>query len=276
MTGKKEPLPSLFVSHGSPMLALSKTPARDFLAGLGAALPRPRAILVISAHWETRAPTLNAVARNATIHDFHGFPKPLYELHYPAPGDPALAQMIAGRLDDAGFEAELDTARGLDHGAWVPLLLAFPAADIPVLQLSVQTHLGPAHHLALGHALAPLRGEGILILGSGSFTHDLRQFRGQAVDAPEAPDVTAFSDWMDRAITAGDVDALLDYRSRAPYARNEHPTEEHLLPLFAAMGAARETMVGTMVGTMGETMAATRLHSSTEHGILRMDAYSFS
>ncbi|MCF3946418.1 dioxygenase [Acidiphilium sp. AL] len=256
-------LPSLFVSHGSPMLALSRTPARDFLAGLAATLPRPQAILVISAHWETEAPMVNAVARNDTIHDFGGFPKPLYELTYTAPGDPALAERVAELLRQAGFDAGIDRARGLDHGAWVPLLLAYPEADIPVLQLSVQTHRGPAHHLAIGRALAPLRHENVLILGSGSFTHDLRRFRGQAVDAPESPDVTAFSAWMDRVIAAGDVAALTDYRARAPHARDEHPTEEHILPLFAAIGAA------------GDPVAARRLHNSTEHAILRMDAYAF-
>lgn len=256
-------LPSLFISHGSPMLALTETPARDFLTGLAATLPRPRAILVISAHWETASPTVNAVARNGTIHDFGGFPRALYEMTYPAPGDPALAERIARLLGDAGLKTDIDRTRGLDHGAWIPLLLAWPEADIPVLQVSVQPHLGAAHHLALGRALAPLRDEGVLIIGSGSFTHDLRRFRGQAVDAPESPDVAAFSAWMDRTIAASDLDALTDYRARAPHARDEHPTEEHILPLFAAIGAA------------GDPVSARRLHNSTEHAILRMDAYAF-
>ncbi|WP_287982068.1 class III extradiol ring-cleavage dioxygenase [Acidiphilium sp.] len=254
--------PSLFVSHGSPMLALTETPARMFLAGLSATLPRPRAILVVSAHWETAEPMVNAVARNETIHDFFGFPRALYELSYPAPGDAALAQRIAGLLGEAGFPTGLDPARGLDHGAWVPLLLAWPAADIPVLQLSVQTRLGPRHAFDIGRALAPLRRDDLLIIGSGSFTHDLRRFRGQPVDAPEAEDVTAFSAWMDAAIAGNDIAALLDYRARAPHARDEHPTEEHLLPLFTAIG-------------VGEGSAARRLHNSTEHAILRMDAYGF-
>ncbi|CAG4912078.1 unnamed protein product [Acidocella sp. C78] len=254
--------PVLFVSHGSPMLALTETPARNFLAGLSGIVPRPRAILVVSAHWETDAPMVNAVARNETIHDFFGFPRALYQLAYPAPGDAALAQRIAALLGEAGFPAGLDPERGLDHGAWVPLLLAFPAADIPVLQLSVQTRLGPHHAFDIGRALAPLRREDVLILGSGSFTHDLRRFRGQPVDAPETQDVTAFSAWMDEAIAGNDIGALLDYRARAPHARDEHPTEEHLLPLFAAIGA-------------GDGGAARRLHNSTEHAILRMDAYGF-
>lgn len=256
-------IPSIFVSHGSPMLALTPSTAREFLAGLGDTMPRPRAILVVSAHWETERPMVNAVATNQTIHDFFGFPKALFELVYPAPGDAGLAQRIADRLGEAGFPTGIDQARGLDHGAWVPLLLAYPRADIPVLQLSVQTDLGAAHALAVGRALAPLRAENILILGSGSFTHDLRRFRGQALDAPESADVMEFSAWMDRMIAAGDVTALIDYRNRAPHARDEHPTEEHLLPLFTAIGAA------------GPAAVARRLHRSVQHGILRMDAYGF-
>lgn len=258
--------PTFFLSHGSPMTALMDSPARDFLASLGAALPeRPQAILVISAHWETATPMLNAVARNTTIHDFYGFPKPLFDLQYNAPGAPALAGRIAAMLQAAGFAAGLDTARGLDHGAWVPLLLAYPRADIPVLQLSVQTHLGPAHHYALGQALAPLRGQGVLILGSGSFTHDLRRFRGGTpFNQPETPDVTVFSDWMDTHLAAHDIAALVNYRALAPHAADEHPTEEHLLPLYAALGAA------------GPDAATIRLHQSVEFGFLRMDSYAFT
>lgn len=254
-------LPSLFVSHGSPMLALTDTPARRFLTGLSTLLPRPRAILVVSAHWETTAPMVNKVARNQTIHDFFGFPRALYELHYPAPGHAALAERIAALLGQAGFATGLETTRGLDHGAWVPLLLAWPEADIPTLQLSVQTSRGPDHAYQIGRALAPLRDEGVLILGSGSFTHDLRRFRGQPVNAPESADVTAFSDWMDTAIVHNDTPSLLNYRKLAPYAPDEHPTEEHLLPLFTALGASDGP--------------AQRLHRSIEHSILRMDAYNF-
>lgn len=257
-------LPSLFISHGSPMLPLIEAPARTFLEGLAASLERPKAIVVASAHWETERPAVNAVARNATIHDFYGFPPPLYRLTYPAPGDPALAERVRTLLADAGFAADVDHARGLDHGAWCPLLLAYPSADIPVLQVSVQTHLGTAHHLKLGEALAPLRGEGVLLIGSGSWTHDLRQFRGQAADAPETPDVIEFSDWMDAAVTGNRRDDLVHYRTRAPHAADEHPTEEHLLPLFVAIGAG------------GSDAKARRIHKSASHGILRMDAYAFA
>ena len=245
------------------MLALTDAPARDFLRGLGGLFPRPKAIVVASAHWETARPAVNAVARNETIHDFGGFPRALYQLTYAAPGDPALAERISGLLFAAGLAGDVDHHRGLDHGAWVPLLLAYPDADIPVLQVSVQSHLGPAHHLQLGQALASLREDDILVLGSGSWTHDLRRFRGQGIDAPEAPDVIAFSDWMDTAIANERRSDLLSYRTKAPYAVEEHPTEEHLLPLFVAMGAA------------GEHATAKRLHKSATYGVLRMDAYSF-
>ncbi|MGH7070680.1 MAG: DODA-type extradiol aromatic ring-opening family dioxygenase [Acetobacteraceae bacterium] len=258
-------MPALFVSHGSPMTAIEDTLAHRFLAGLGAELPRPRAILASSAHWETAQPMLNAVARNETIHDFYGFPPALFAISYNPPGAPDLAREITESLRAAGFTATLDDKRGLDHGAWVPLLLAWPQADIPALQLSVQTELGPRHHLALGRALASLRARDILILGSGSFTHDLRRFgRGRpGIDAPETSDVTEFSDWMDSHIRAHDIAALADYRRLAPHARDEHPTEEHLLPLFVALGAA------------GEHASATRLHNSVEFGFLRMDTYAF-
>ncbi len=256
-------LPSLFLSHGSPMVALIRDPAHDFLAGLGVTLGRPRAILVASAHWETAFPMVNAVDRNGTIHDFGGFPGALYQLRYDAPGDPALAEQVADLLGTAGLQAGIDLVRGLDHGAWVPLLLAWPQADVPVLQISVQSHLGAAHHYEVGRALAPLRDQGVLVIGSGSFTHDLSRFRGQAVDAPEAADVAAFAAWMDAALLAGRRCDLLTYRHKAPHALAQHPTEEHLLPLFLAMGAG------------GDGAKAERLHASVSYGVLRMDAYGF-
>jgi 4,5-DOPA dioxygenase extradiol len=258
-------IPTLFISHGSPMTALMDSPARHFLETLGGLLPRPRAIVVASAHWETVAPAVTAPARNTTIHDFHGFPPALFALEYNAPGDPELAAQIAARLAEIGLPASLVPTRGLDHGAWVPLLLAYPEADIPVLQLSLQTPLGPRHHMVLGAALAALREQNILVIGSGSFTHDLGRFRERPeFDAPEAADVADFSAWMDETICAGDFARLADYRRLAPHAAQEHPTEEHLLPLFVALGAA------------GARPSATRLHSSVEFGILRMDTYAFN
>jgi len=253
-------LPSVFVSHGSPTLPFDDVPAREFLRGLGAKLERPKAILVASAHWETPVPALNAVAKNSTIHDFAGFPKPLYELRYDASGEPALAKRAASLLAGAGLRASIDAGRGLDHGAWVPLMLMYPQADIPVLQLSVRGRAGAAHHIALGRALAPLRAEGVLILGSGGFVHNLG-----AIDwngGPEPEWSRAFADWTHRHLLARDETALADYRMRAPHAVQAHPTEEHFMPLFVAFGAGGETVL--------------RLHTSATFGSLRMDAYSFA
>jgi len=256
-------LPSLFVSHGSPMLALTPSSARDFLAGLGETLPRPTAIVIASAHWETERPAVNAVAINPTIHDFFGFPPPLYALRYPAPGSAVVAARVAALLDAAGLGCEVDQARGLDHGAWVPLLLMYPAHDIPVVELSVQTRQGPRHHLLLGEALAPLRQQGVLVIGSGAFTHDLRRMRRGDRESDAEPDVAAFAEWMWAALAAGRVDEVLDYRRRAPFGAAQHPTEEHLLPLFVALGAG------------GTDAPARRLHASTNYGVLRMDAFAF-
>jgi 4,5-DOPA dioxygenase extradiol len=257
-------LPAIFVSHGAPTLPFDDVPARDFLRGLGQALGRPRAIVVASAHWDTAAPEVNSVTRNGTIHDFYGFPAPLYDIRYDAPGDAALAGEVGGLL--AGFGARLDSRRGLDHGAWVPLMLMYPGADIPVLQVSVQSDLGAGHHIALGRALAQLRAEGVLVLGSGGFVHNLRRLAPPG--SPEAPWSKDFADWTHERLLAGDTAALADYRARAPQAVTAHPTEEHFMPLLVAYGAGG--------GAGGETAKAARLHTSATFGSLRMDAYSFS
>ena len=255
--------PSLFLSHGAPTLPLTDAPARDFLQGLGNRLERPSAILVASAHWETAQPMAGGGAVNETIHDFYGFPRALYALRYPAPGAPLLAERASDLLCAAGIASGVDPARGLDHGAWVPLLMMYPDADIPVLQLSIQSHLGPAHHLQVGRALAPLRKDGVLIIGSGSFTHNLAEFGGHGPNDP-APDwANAFADWFDKALGEGRTCDLLTYRSQCPFAVRNHPTEEHLLPLYVALGAA------------GEGARAEHLHASATYGVLRMDAYGF-
>jgi len=256
-------LPSLFISHGAPTLPLTDCPAHDFLVGLGRQLTRPKAILVISAHWETATPTVGAVKINDTIHDFYGFPRILYQMTYPAPGQPELAETVSDLLCTAGLACQIDHSRGLDHGAWVPLSLMYPGADIPVLQLSLQHGLGPAHHLQLGRALAPLREQGVLIIGSGSFTHDLSRFRGQTLDSQSAPDIDAFADWMVSRLLEGSSCDLITYRRQAPFAAANHPSEEHLLPLFVAQGAG------------GLQAKAEHLHRSTTFGILRMDAFAF-
>jgi len=257
-------MPTMFVSHGSPMIILQDIPARDFLTRVAAQLPKPRAIAVISAHWLTRTPAVGSAANPAMIYDFGGFDERLFQEQYPALGAPELAERIADKIANAGLPVALDPRRGYDHGVWVPLKLMYPDADIPVVPIAVQPHYGPAHHMALGRALADLRNEDVLVLGSGSFTHDLRRYFGQAEDAAAPPDVVAFSDWMDEKLVAGDTQSLLNYRTAAPFAVQNHPTDEHLLPIFAALGAAGEGVKGTSV------------HSSADHGVLRMDAYTFA
>lgn len=262
-------LPALFLSHGAPTFPLTDAPARYFLEQLGANLvERPRAILIISAHWETRAPSLTVSEINETIHDFTGFPAELYAIRYAAPGSAWLVDRVAALINTAGDAVSRVPDRGLDHGAWVPLRLVYPDADIPVVQLSVQTPLGPVYHYNLGQLLAPLRDEGVLIVGSGSFTHDLSSFRQyhDALHAPAPAWVDEFADWMTNAIGAGRIDDLISYRDRAPQAVRNHPTEEHLLPLFVALGAGSGGSAGT---------PSRHLHASTTHGILRMDAFAF-
>lgn len=246
------------------MLAIEDAEARDFLKRLPDLLPeRPKAILMVSAHWERLRPTVNAPATNETIYDFGGFPPALYQLTYPAPPSAELARRVAELLTSSGLPTDIDQRRGLDHGAWVPLMVAWPHADIPVVQLSVQTRLGPEHHYRLGQILAPLRKEGVLIAGSGSFTHDLASFRtsGGRIDAPEPDWVHSFAEWMASALKDRRISDLLNYRSLAPEAAHNHPTEEHLLPLYVALGAGADSVK--------------HLHQSTTYGILRMDAFAF-
>ena len=259
------PLPSIFISHGSPMMALQDSPARRFLQGLGLSLPRPKAVLVLSAHWETNGGAVVSLASEPeTIHDFGGFPASLYEIRYPAGGAPDLAEHAAALIEAAGIPVGRSTQRGLDHGTWVPLSVMYPNADLPVMQISLLHGQSPAQHQQLGQALAQLRHEGVLVIGSGSMTHNLYEFRGQAIDAPAPGWVTEFAEWMRARLLANDSEALLDYRNRAPSARKNHPSEEHLLPLFVAMGAA------------GPSARAQLLHSSYEHGVLAMDAVAFN
>lgn len=255
-------MPALFISHGSPMLAIQDSPAHRFLKSYGAELGKPAAILSVSAHWEAAQPTVSTAERPATIHDFGNFPKALFEIDYPAPGAPDLAAKAAGLLRAAGLEAMTDAGHGLDHGSWVPLSLMYPAADVPVFQLSVQTCYGPAHHLALGQALRPLREENVLILGSGSLTHNLRAFFTQDGSGATPGWVTDFADWTERTIAEGRTDDLLAYRETAPYAVQNHPTDEHFLPIFAALGA-------------GSDGKGTRVHHSIDGGVLAMDMYRF-
>ena len=266
-------LPSLFVSHGSPMLALEPGAAGAFMQALGpaidAAFGRPRAVVVASAHSLTREPVLMAAPRHQTVHDFGGFPDALYQLRYDAPGGDGLAPRVAQLVRDAGLPIHLVADGGLDHGIWVPLRYIYPGVDVPVLPLAFPPDWSPQQLFQLGRALAPLREEGVLVMGSGSITHNLRMVfsrrahdRTAADDEPELPESAAFRRWFVERSTASDHEALFDYRRQAPHAALMHPTDEHLLPWYVAAGAGHEG-------------PAVRIHDSVTVGCLGMDAYAF-
>lgn len=255
-------LPAIFLSHGAPDLPIRQGAATDFLRSLHQQFPQPKAILVISAHWQSDPSMVSAAPHPKTIHDFSGFPQALYQLSYPAPGSPTLADRVVALLKQAGITCDTHPSRGLDHGAWTLLILAYPAADIPIAQLSLRYHRAPLHHWQLGQALEPLRQEGVLIVGSGSATHNLYAF-DQRYDAPPPLWVQQFDQWLAEAIEQGDWNALMHYRDLAPYAQENHPTEEHLLPLFVALGAG---------GTNAQGM---QLHRSFNYGAFSMAAYAF-
>ena len=255
-------LPSVFVSHGSPMHALQAGPAGEAWKALAQRLPRPRAILISSAHWETNLPMLTGGEKPETIHDFYNFPEPLYRLRYPAPGAPELAQRAQALLKDAGFTAGIDGCRGLDHGAWSPLLYMYPKHEVPVVQISVQPGLGPRHHVELGKAVRKLSDEGVLIIGSGHMTHNLRDW-GRGTKEPQ-PYAREFQEWVKQKLEQKDIDSLVDYRSRSPHGVRAHPTDEHFLPLFFALGAAS-----------GKSKPE-RVYDAIDSGVLAMDAYVFT
>lgn len=253
-------LPALFISHGSPMLALEPGASGSVLARLAAELPRPRAILVVSAHWETEQLLLTGATQPQTWHDFHGFPPALYDLRYPAPGDPELAAEVIELLGAAGFNATLDPRRPYDHGVWVPLSLMYPAADIPVIQLSLPSRQGPELQTRLGQALSGLRERDILLIGSGSITHNLGELDWRAGSDKVADWAEAFRQWMVQQLAANDEQALHRYRQLAPAAARNHPSDEHLLPLFFARAAGGAFAIE---------------HSGFTYGALGMDIYRF-
>jgi 4,5-DOPA dioxygenase extradiol len=242
------------------MHALEPGAAGEAWKALGQRLPRPRAILIASAHWETGVPQLTGTAKPETIHDFTNFPEPLYRLRYPAPGAPELAKRAQVLL--AGFDPIIDGARGLDHGAWSPLLYMYPSADIPVVQISVQPALGPRHHVEIGKALRPLSAENVLVVGSGHLTHNLRDW-ARGAGRPE-PYAREFQDWVKEKLEKRDVNGLIEYRRQSPHGQRAHPTDEHFLPLFFALGAA------------AEKAKPERVYDAIDSGVLAMDAYVFS
>lgn len=243
--------PSLFISHGSPMLALQPGASGPALQRLAAELPRPKAIVVVSAHWESHELLVSGSAAPETWHDFGGFPRELFAVQYPAPGDPQLASEIVQLLHADGLNARIDDLRPFDHGTWVPLSLMYPAADIPVVQVSLPSRMGPVLQTRVGHALASLRGQGVLLIGSGSITHNLGELDWRAGPETITPWALAFRDWVVDKLAANDETALHDYRRQAPNAVRSHPSDEHLLPLYFARGAGGDFSVAHQGFTMG-------------------------
>ncbi|MDR3099032.1 MAG: dioxygenase [Paraburkholderia sp.] len=250
--------PTLFLSHGAPTLPIDPSLPSGGFTTLAQHLPRPKSVLMLSAHWNTLKPTVSTAELPETIHDFYGFPRALYEIRYPAPGAPETAQRAAALLRAQGVPVD-EEAHGLDHGAWVPMLLMFPDADVPVAQLSIQPHADAAHHFALGRALRELRDEGVMVIGSGQITHNLRTADFSARPEDADPRVAEFTDWFEARLAARDIDALLDYRRQAPHAVHMHPTDEPLLPVFAALGAADDdyTLGVQSLGTYQRALAMT-------------------
>lgn len=258
------PLPSLFVPHGAPTFALTPGAAGAALREQAAALPRPRAIVMVSAHWDTAMPTVGVAGKLDTIHDFWGFPEPLYRLNYPASGCREAANEVIEAIAAAGLPVACDEQRGLDHGGWIPLRLMYPDADVPVIPLSLQSQGGPAQALRLGQALAGLAQRGFLVIGSGNLTHNLRDFQRAYAQGGGVPAyVREFTQWLAERAAAADLDALLDYRAQAPGGAQAHPSDEHLLPFYVALGAA------------GPAAEARRFHVGVDDYVIAMDAYAF-
>jgi len=232
-------MPVVFVSHGAPDSLLTAPETVAVWREIGLSAPLPEAILVISAHWEARLPTVSRAVTPETIHDFSGFAPELYRMQYRAPGAPALAARVASMLASAGIESDTHADRGVDHGAWVPLWAMYPQANVPVTQLSLTRNATAASNFALGQALAPLRDEGVLIVASGAITHNFGWLNWRAKDGEKFPPAQIFTDWVAVRLAAHDAAALIDYRS-AQFGADSHPSEEHFLPLLVALGAAGE------------------------------------
>ena len=252
-------LPGLFISHGSPMLALNPEQVGPSLNRLSLNLPKPQAIVVMSAHWESQALEVSTAVRPETWHDFRGFPPELYEMRYPAPGDPQFAEEILHLLAEAHLTAHANSTRPRDHGVWMPLLHMYPEADIPVVEISLPMNMSADEIYKIGQALAPLREKQILLIGSGSITHDLRElsWNGDNNNVPEW--ASTFRNYVVNKLTHSDYDAILDW-SNIPFVQRNHPTIEHFAPLFFAMGTGTRFSV---------------VHSSFSMGALGMDMYRF-
>jgi 4,5-DOPA dioxygenase extradiol len=254
--------PALFVSHGAPTFALDPGVLGPKLTLLGEQLPKLTAIAVVSAHWQTAGVEVMRTAAPQTLHDFGGFPPELYRLTYPAPGAPAQALKTAAILKAAGLESKFEDGRGIDHGVWVPLLYLVPSALIPVYQVSLPFSFDAHDALQLGRALAPLRREGVLVMGSGSLTHNLGEIG--RFDPSLSKYAVEFTGWIRTHVQRRDFDALVDYRRRAPHAKRAHPTEEHFLPLLVALGAS------------DAADAVSVIEGGMTYGVLSMESYAFA
>ncbi|WP_019616103.1 DODA-type extradiol aromatic ring-opening family dioxygenase [Psychromonas ossibalaenae] len=254
--------PLLFVSHGSPAMAIEESAARKFLSKLGNTLPRPKAIVIFSAHFDVHDDVVVTSGENpATIHDYYGFPEALYALNYPAPGAPELAEKVVVLLSEGGIKSRLDAGQGWDHGVWIAMKLIFPKADIPIVQISINSQLGPEAHYRLGQCLRVLRGQDILIVGSGGISHNLRELFTKRPDPDRAKKVNLFTEWVCKNLQTSNIKSLLNYVDDAPYPLFNHPTPEHLLPLFCILGSA------------ADNESIKRIHQSVESEVLALDAY---
>ena len=253
--------PVLFVSHGAPTFAIEPGALGPELERLGKRMVGIEAVLVISPHWQTRKVTVMATPEPETMHDFGGFAPELYRLRYGAAGQPEIAARAALVLQRAGFEVTLDHTRGFDHGAWVPLRHMFPDASTPVIQVSMPRDLNPKRAFQLGRALAPLRESGVLIVGSGSLTHNLYEVAART--STSARYAEEFARWVREAVIRKDAESLLSYRSEAPHAERAHPTEEHFLPLLVTLGAA------------SDADDAIAIDGGMTYGVLSMDSFAW-
>lgn len=264
----RQKLPSLFISHGGPNIVTEPSEARDYLQSLPQTLGKPKAIVIASAHFETDGAVVVTDPAPAMIYDFGGFAPELYEMVYPAPGEPELAMRVVHMLAAAGIDTRVVAKRGFDHGTWTAMKLAFPQADIPIVQVSIDPNRDAAYHYALGSALSSLREEGVLLVGSGHITHNLRAVfgamrGGMAVDPEMADKVAGFVDWFADVFETGDTESLLAWKERAPHVAENHPTDEHLMPLFFACGAG------------GNGARAEHAHASRQFGFFAFDSWMF-
>ena len=252
-------LPGLFISHGSPMLALNPEHVGPALHRLRTNLPKPQAIVVMSAHWESQTLEVSTAIRPDTWHDFRGFPPELYEIQYPAAGAPQLAEQILNLFAEAGLPAQANSTRPRDHGAWTPLLHMYPEADIPVLEISLPIQWSAQEIFKIGQILAPLREQQILLIGSGSITHNLAElsWHGENTDVPLW--ASTFRNTVVNHLSHHNYDAVLDWKA-LPHVQRNHPTLEHFAPLFFVMGTGQRFSI---------------VHASFTMGSLGMDLYSF-